>query len=105
MTESDEDSRTQTTVLTHRRDFSRLPLGVDDAILRTIHGGQAAVKVRRESVVGVSLALEHTIEVAKDDRVYVLCGNAAIPAIVRRVDLKDGGKIIATLDWAEPRAE
>ncbi|MEX2186044.1 MAG: hypothetical protein WD875_04585 [Pirellulales bacterium] len=105
MSEADESSGTCTTVLTRPHEFSRLPLGVDDTILRTTCGAQAAAKVRRESVVGVSLALEHTIEVAKDDRVCVVCGNAVFPAIVRRFDLKGDGTIIVTLDWADPQAE
>lgn len=97
-----ETGDTPTIVLTHRHDFSRLPPDAANAILETASGIQAAAKVHRESIVGVSLSLENTVELTKNDRVNVICGHVVIAAIVRRLDLNDRGAIVVALEWAEP---
>lgn len=87
------------TVVMDRTKSRRFPPGTEFVTLRTKLGGQTAARIEDESFDGIKLSLEFTIGIGMRDGVYVVHDGFAMPAVVRQLELRDGGIVVADLEW------
>ncbi len=88
------------TVVLDRREFSRLPPEFELVFVRAKSGESIAAKVENVSPGGIGLQLETNVGINADDAVDIIYLYAAIPAVVRHIESREDGTIVAGLEWS-----